>query len=125
MVETMIDAFCAQLTVAKQAVQIEGNVGVDDIVLLIDANANRSKWVMGKVKSIYRGNDGHVRSVQVKTKDGIYDRPITKLSLLLSKNEYQNGEQNIFTGGVGGGGGGGMVQINTEYTRPVLNRQFN
>ena len=42
---------------------------------------------MGLVENVYRGDDNRVRSVRVKTSLGHYDRPITKLCLLLSKEE--------------------------------------
>ena len=63
------------------------NVVKGDIVLLIDKDRPRSQWCMGLVSDVYPGNDGLVRSVKVKTSTGVYNRPITKLSLLLSKDE--------------------------------------
>ena len=45
---------------------------------------------MGKIIRTYPGPDNKVRSVRVKTNKGEYDRPITKLCLLLAKNEYEN-----------------------------------
>ena len=66
------------------------NLDVGDIVLIIDKNVSRGKWSMGIVQDIYKGEDGKVRSVSVKSKSGTYDRPITKLTLVLSKAEYEN-----------------------------------
>ncbi len=63
------------------------NVAVGDIVLLIDKDRQRSNWCMGVVIEVYPGTDGSVRSVKVRTSTGVYDRPITKLCLLLSKEE--------------------------------------
>ena len=45
---------------------------------------------MGKIIDVFPGRDTKVRSVKVKTSTGTYDRPITKLSLLLSKKEYES-----------------------------------
>ena len=45
---------------------------------------------MGKVVETSKGSDGNVRSVLIKTSTGSYARPITKLCLLLTKNEYEN-----------------------------------
>ena len=63
------------------------NVAEGDIVLLIDPSVKRSEWNMGVVENVYKGDDNRVRSVRVKTQSGSYDRPITKLTLLLSKEE--------------------------------------
>ena len=63
------------------------NTVVGDIVLVIDKDTPRSKWNMGIVEEVYPGSDGLVRSVKVRTSSGTYDRPITKLTLLLSKKE--------------------------------------
>ena len=63
------------------------NVETGDIVLLIDKNVARSQWCMGVILDTYPGIDGLVRSVKVKTATGTYDRPISKLCLLLSKKE--------------------------------------
>ena len=68
------------------------NVAVGDIVLLVDKETSRSKWNMGLITDVYPGQDGLVRSVQVKTVSGTYDRPITKLTILLSKEEQNEME---------------------------------
>ena len=47
--------------------------------MIIDADAPRGRWVMGRIESIYPGKDGHVRTVKVKTVNGSYVRPVTKL----------------------------------------------
>ena len=58
-----------------------------DIVLCIDPNISRSKWQIGKVEDVVKGTDDRVRTVQVKTSSGYYYRPITRLCLLLAKEE--------------------------------------
>ena len=78
------------------------NVTNGDIVLLIDPGISRGKWQIGKIIEVFPGTDNKIRSVKVKTNSGTYDRPITKLSLLLSKEEQkQYGEEdaNLLTGG--------------------------
>ena len=65
------------------------NVSDGDIVLLIDPNISRGKWQLGKVIEVFPGTDNRIRSVRVKTITGVYDRPITKLTLLMSKEEYE------------------------------------
>ena len=44
---------------------------------------------MGIVTEIYPDNNGNVRSVKVKTNTGLYVRPITKLTLLMTKKEQE------------------------------------
>ena len=46
--------------------------------------------MLAKVIEVYKGSDWNVRSVKVMTSSGTYDRPITKLCLLLAKGEYDN-----------------------------------
>ena len=65
--------------------KLRENVAVGDIVLVIDKDISRGKWQMAVVLEVYMGSDGNVRSVKIKTRTGTYDRPITKLCLLLSK----------------------------------------
>ena len=45
---------------------------------------------MGRIIEVYPGKDGKVRSAKVKTSTGNYDRPITKMSLLLTNQEYES-----------------------------------
>ena len=59
---------------------------------MVDPDTKHSHWKMAIVVNVYRGKDGLVRSVQVKTDSGIYDRPVTKLCLLVSNNEMQDKE---------------------------------
>ena len=59
-----------------------------DIVLVIDRPMLRNKWMMGRVLEVHRGQDGHVRSARLRTKDHEITRPIAKLSLLESVTEH-------------------------------------
>ena len=52
------------------------------MVLLTDENTHRGQWPLGRVTRIHKAKDGHVRSVEVKTKAGFLVRPITKLCFL-------------------------------------------
>ena len=65
------------------------NIEVGDLVLVIDPDIKRGCWNMGKVLKVYPDDDGRVRSVKVKTVNGQYDRPITRLTLLLARKEYE------------------------------------
>jgi len=63
------------------------NVKLDDIVVLGDNNALRGKWSIGQVTEVYPGSDNKVRNVKVKTANGTYDRPITKLAVIHAADE--------------------------------------
>ena len=53
-----------------------------DLVMVLDKNLVRSQWTLGRIIQTIPSQDGEVRKVQVKTKDGTYIRPMTKISLL-------------------------------------------
>ena len=55
------------------------NVKEGDLVLICDRNTSRKKWLMGRVLECYRGNDGLVRSVKVKTSTNELTRAVTRL----------------------------------------------
>ena len=59
------------------------NVKEGDVVQLLDKEV-RGKYPLGVIIKAYSNpEDGIVRVVEVKTKDGTYRRPITKLSEVL------------------------------------------
>ena len=58
------------------------DVKVNDIVMLVDSNAVRGNWTIGRIIEVHPGKDGKVRNVTVKTQNGNYRRPITKISVI-------------------------------------------
>ncbi|XP_033627235.1 uncharacterized protein LOC117290093 [Asterias rubens] len=58
------------------------NVQVDDMVLVVDNDLPRNKWLLGRVIETYPGKDQLVRAVKVKTKSSTLTRPVQKLCLL-------------------------------------------
>ena len=58
------------------------NVGTGDLVLVKNDQTPRHHWPLGLVVDTYPGKDGKVLSVQVKTRAGLFHRPIDKLCLL-------------------------------------------
>ena len=66
------------------------NLENDDVVLLMDEDTKRSQWKLGRVTKTYPGKDGRVRSVEVKIIHGTYNRPVTKLCLLVSNKRCQH-----------------------------------
>ena len=61
----------------------EPNIERDDVVVVVEDDAPRNRWPLGRVVDAYTGADGLVRSVRVRIGDSEYDRPIHKLILLL------------------------------------------
>ena len=59
------------------------NVRVGDVVLLQEDGLLPSKWQLARNTQVHPGRDGIVRVVSVKTKTGIYKRPVTKVAPLL------------------------------------------
>ena len=58
------------------------NIKPDALVVLVNDNTPRGHWNLGRVLETYPGPGGLARTVEVKTKDAVYVRPIQKLCLL-------------------------------------------
>ena len=52
---------------------------VGDIVLIIDPNAHRCDWPLGRIVEVYPSKDDLVRVVKVQSKGKEYLRPIHRL----------------------------------------------
>lgn len=61
-----------------------------DLVIIVNENHPRKTWPLGKIKETYPGRHGQIRVVDVETCQGVYQRPVTKISVLL-KNQFLNG----------------------------------
>lgn len=53
-----------------------------DLVMLLEKNLVRGEWTLGRITRTFQGDDGDVRKVEVKTKNGLYIRPMTKIAML-------------------------------------------
>ena len=58
------------------------NFEVGDVVLLVEDMQHRSNWVVGRVIRTLTDKEGLVRVVQVKARNTILTRPVTKLCLI-------------------------------------------
>ncbi|XP_055622283.1 uncharacterized protein LOC129765871 [Toxorhynchites rutilus septentrionalis] len=58
------------------------NISIGTLVLVKDDGLPPLKWRYGRVTHIFRGDDGNIRVVVVKTKDGEYRRTISKICVL-------------------------------------------
>ena len=61
---------------------VSRNLKMGDLVLLTEENTHRGQWPLGRVTRVHKAKDGHVRSVEIKTKTSSLIRPITKLCFL-------------------------------------------
>ena len=62
------------------------NLGPGDLVLLQEESIVPTKWPLARVVNIHPGRDGLVRVATIKTKTGVYTRPVTKLALLMERD---------------------------------------
>ena len=53
-----------------------------DLVLVMTDNLPRGRWPLARVTHVVRGDDGRVHPAEIKTKAGVYVRPVTKPCLL-------------------------------------------
>ena len=63
------------------------NVSVGDVVLITDETVPRCHWPLGRVTKIHISSDGLVRKVDVRYGAKIYERPISKLVMILENEE--------------------------------------
>ncbi|XP_058828364.1 uncharacterized protein LOC131688208 [Topomyia yanbarensis] len=62
-------------------------IEIGDLVYLVDEN-NRRAWTRGIVEELIFGKDGRVRQVMVKTRRGIFRRPVSKLAVLEIRSKF-------------------------------------
>jgi len=63
------------------------NFNEGNVVLLVDKTAPRGQWLVGRILQTFPDESGCVRSVSVRTKNGIVKRPIEKLCLLTAASD--------------------------------------
>lgn len=83
-------------------------------------NQPAQSWKLGRIEEIYPGQDGAVRVVNVRTSQGIYQRPITKICPLPiednedSKEELEDPNVSASPSQLEGSSGGENVRALTE-----------
>ena len=65
----------------------QANLRVGDMVLIVDGSVPRGQWPLGRVVAVKDGADGLVRSVEVKTRGVVLQRPVTKVVKLYSEGD--------------------------------------
>ena len=77
-----IRSYLPSLRVRAKWHREQRNVRVGDVVLVVDKMQHREHWQLARVTAVYPGDDGLVRSVEVRTAAGTFRRPIHRLCLL-------------------------------------------
>ncbi|XP_030854473.1 uncharacterized protein LOC115929512 [Strongylocentrotus purpuratus] len=75
--------YLPQLQQRQKWVEPHRNLQVDDLVLVVDQTIPRNSWLLGRVTRVLPDAEGLVRRAEVKTKLGVYLRPISKLCFIL------------------------------------------
>ncbi|XP_055622406.1 uncharacterized protein LOC129765972 [Toxorhynchites rutilus septentrionalis] len=57
-------------------------IAIDDVVVIVDPKLPRDCWPKGRAIGTCAGRDGRIRSAVVRTINGVYERPVTKLAIL-------------------------------------------
>ena len=70
------------LIARKKWNQSTRNVRVGDLVLIVDEWTQREDWLLARVMKTFAGKEHTVRVCKVKTKAGLYKKPVAKLPLL-------------------------------------------
>lgn len=64
------------------------NIQANDVVIVVDDSLPRNTWLLGRIKKTIPGSDGLVRMAEIKTNNNILLRPIHKVCLIESADDY-------------------------------------
>ena len=73
------------------------NIGLGDIVLLVDSLSPRGHWLLGRVIKLHPGSMGLVSVADVKAAAGILRRPISKLCVIVKVGDTENAKESGHT----------------------------
>jgi hypothetical protein len=77
-----IKEYLTTLHLRQKWIRPRRDISVGDMVLLRDKKIPRGSWPIAVVTKVFPGRDNRIRTVEIKTKDGVLVRPIVKVSLL-------------------------------------------
>ena len=59
--------------------EFQQNIKLGEIVLISDDITPRLSWKLGLITKLFPGPDGYIRSVELRTQNGLLLRPVSKL----------------------------------------------
>jgi hypothetical protein len=62
--------------------QASRDLKADDIVLIVDPDTPRGRWLLGRVTKVFHSPDWHVRIIDVQVGRSVFRRLISRLSLV-------------------------------------------
>lgn len=74
------------------------NVEIGAVIIMIDDKFPRSCWMKGIVTQVFPGKDGQVRVVDIRTINGIFKRPVSKIIVLDVTKDPADSKTPCFTG---------------------------
>ena len=74
--------YLPSLTIRNTWKSEQRNLKVNDLVILVDDNLPRGQWLLGRILEIFHSEDDRVRSAKVKTKQGTFIRPASKICFM-------------------------------------------
>lgn len=87
--------YLVQLSARTKWMKPQRNVEIGELVVIHEDNLPPGKWGLGRVTDTHPGEDGLIRAVSLKTKNGIIKRPIVKLSVLPINQSKESSEEPI------------------------------
>lgn len=77
-----VQEYLPDLTRRAKGYEEQPILKVGSLVLICEPLLARGEWRRGRVIEVYPGMDGRIRTALIKTADGEYKRPVTKLAVL-------------------------------------------
>ncbi|XP_064631625.1 uncharacterized protein LOC135489924 [Lineus longissimus] len=74
--------YLPKLTARDRWTEDNKSTTIGSLVMLLDEDAPRGHWELGRVIAVYPGDDGRVRAVDVKTARNTFRRPVAKICIL-------------------------------------------
>lgn len=78
------------LTQRKKWSQETRSLRNNDLVLLAESNVPRGLWPLARITRVFPGADGRVRSVELRSRQGLFQRPAAKVCLLEEATDSRN-----------------------------------